>query len=70
MRVAFVVVFALIADNAWFTQAQTGNWTKILMTDAVNKGAVCLDGSPGGFYIRHGDPDNWIIFHQGGFKHL
>lgn len=39
---------------------------KFLLTDAAKKGAVCLDGSPGGGYIRKGDPKKWIIFHQGG----
>eukprot|EP00038_Savillea_parva_P019872 m.29423 g.29423 ORF g.29423 m.29423 type:complete len:420 (-) comp4592_c0_seq2:309-1568(-) len=44
----------------------TGTWEKFLLTDAVASGAVCLDGSPGGGYIRKGDPKKWIIFHQGG----
>ena len=39
---------------------------KFLLTDFVAAGAVCLDGSPGGGYIRKGDPKKWIIFHQGG----
>ena len=34
---------------------------KFLLTEAAEKGAVCLDGSPGGGYIRRGDPDKWII---------
>jgi hypothetical protein len=41
-------------------------WQKILLTDAAQKGAVCLDGSPGGFYFRKGTTNNWIVFHQGG----
>ena len=39
---------------------------KFLLTDASKHGAICLDGSPGGGYIRRGDPKKWIIFHQGG----
>ena len=39
---------------------------KFLLTDAALTGAVCLDGSPGGGYIRRGDPDKWVVFHQGG----
>ena len=40
---------------------------KFLLTDAAEQhGAVCLDGSPGGGYIKRGDPDKWIVFHQGG----
>ena len=34
---------------------------KFLLTDAAKAGAVCLDGSPGGGYIRRGDPDKWMI---------
>ena len=48
---------------------QKGNWTKVLLSDAVADGAVCLDGSPGGFFIRRNDgvdPRRWIVFHQGG----
>lgn len=39
---------------------------KFLLTDAAKRGARCLDGSPGGGYIRRGNPKKWIIFHQGG----
>lgn len=37
-----------------------------MMNEAVAKGAVCLDGSPGGYYIRPGTPNNsrWVVFHQ------
>lgn len=28
--------------------------------------AVCLDGSPSGFYISQGRPDRWVIWFQGG----
>ena len=41
-------------------------WQKILMTDAAKSGAVCLDGSPGGFYLRRGSANKWIVFHEGG----
>lgn len=47
------------------------NWTKVLMAD--KPGAVCLDGSPGGFYIAPpaahvlaSAPTRWVVFHQGG----
>ena len=51
-----------------------GTWSKVLLTDAVAKsGARCLDGSPGGYYIRThnakgdaADPKKWIVFMQGG----
>merc|ERR1711907_668452 len=46
--------------------AAGNGWAKFLMTGAVSSGAVCLDGSPGGGYIKRQDPQRWIIFHQGG----
>ena len=42
------------------------SWAKVLLTNAAARGAVCLDGTPGGYYIRRGDPARWLIFHQGG----
>ena len=52
----------------------SGNWTRVFLTDAAAKGAVCLDGSPGAFYIRTStadgtapaDPTKWVIFMEGG----
>ena len=43
-------------------------WELVLLTDAAKTGAVCLDGSPGGYQIRRGKPGNnrWVVFHQGG----
>ena len=47
-------------------------WTLNKLTEAATKGAVCLDGSPGAFYIRTSfqgipaDPTKWIIFMEGG----
>lgn len=40
-----------------------------LLTNASDKGAVCLDGSPPGIYLRNGkgsDRSKWIVFLQGG----
>lgn len=39
-------------------------WQKIMLP--TYGGAVCLDGSPGGFYYRQGNGSKWLIFHQGG----
>jgi len=53
-----------------------GNWTRVLLTDYVSKGAVCLDGSPGAYYIRtpltETNENNWVVFHEGGgeFYHI
>ena len=40
-----------------------------LLTNATDKGAVCLDGSQPGIYLRNGtgsDRSKWIVFLQGG----
>ena len=48
-------------------------WERVFLTDAAQNGAVCLDGSPGAYYIRTNtttghttDPSKWIIFMEGG----
>jgi hypothetical protein len=45
-------------------------WQKVLMTEAVAHGAVCLDGSAGGYYLRRGGgrapTQRFVIFMQGG----
>ena len=51
-----------------------GNWTRVFLNDAAAKGAVCIDGSPGAFYIRTSnadgtapsDPTKWVVFMEGG----
>lgn len=43
---------------------KTTPWKKILFTN--NTKAICLDGSPGGFYYRAGKVNKWLVFHQGG----
>lgn len=53
---------------------EKGRWTRVFLTDAAAKGAVCLDGTPGAFYIRTTNangtaPANakkWVIFMEGG----
>ena len=53
---------------------QRANWTRVFLEDAASKGAVCLDGTPGAFYIRTtnhngtapANPDKWVIFMEGG----
>ena len=40
-----------------------------VLVNASERGAVCLDGSPPGYYLRSGkgsDTTKWIIFFQGG----
>jgi hypothetical protein len=42
-------------------------WDRVMLTAAAaEQGAVCLDGSPGGYFIKRGDPQRWIVFMQGG----
>eukprot|EP00928_Gymnodinium_smaydae_P091011 TRINITY_DN74714_c0_g1_i1.p1 TRINITY_DN74714_c0_g1~~TRINITY_DN74714_c0_g1_i1.p1 ORF type:complete len:469 (-),score=49.11 TRINITY_DN74714_c0_g1_i1:166-1476(-) len=45
-------------------------WRTVLLTDAAaQRGAVCLDGSPAGYYIESGygdGADKWIVHLQGG----
>ncbi|KAJ9467007.1 Pectin acetylesterase 3 [Diplonema papillatum] len=46
-------------------------YTLQLMPEAVEKGAVCLSGSPAGYYIQPSPADsvqknNWLIFFEGG----
>jgi hypothetical protein len=48
-------------------------WTRVFLTEAATKGAVCIDGSPGAYYIRTvnaagqpADPTKWVIFMEGG----
>lgn len=64
---ALLCIVALWGGVARAGAAGNDAWTKVLMTDAVAKGAVCLDGSPGGYFLRKGSgagADKWIIFHQ------
>ena len=54
--------------------AEQGNWTRVFLMDAAAKGAVCIDGSPGAFYIRTSNangtapanPHKWVLFMEGG----
>ena len=39
-------------------------WDRVMLTAAAEQGAVCLDGSPGGYFIQRGDPQRWILFMQ------
>eukprot|EP01059_Diplonema_ambulator_P001593 TRINITY_DN11361_c0_g1_i1.p1 TRINITY_DN11361_c0_g1~~TRINITY_DN11361_c0_g1_i1.p1 ORF type:complete len:430 (+),score=71.67 TRINITY_DN11361_c0_g1_i1:50-1291(+) len=37
-----------------------------LMPEHVPAGAVCIDGTPGGFYYKSGEGTKWMLFLQGG----
>ena len=45
-----VVVLSCIAASAFAKEANL-----VLLKDAVKDGAVCLDGSPPGYYYRKGE---------------
>ncbi|CAJ1326796.1 unnamed protein product [Effrenium voratum] len=45
------------------------SWSLVLLKDAAQQGAVCLDGSPAGYFFEPGwgsGADEWIIHFQGG----
>ncbi|XP_078342929.1 uncharacterized protein LOC144628666 [Oculina patagonica] len=51
------------------TSRKEGVYELHLLPNASEKGAVCLDGSPPGYYLRNGtnlEKSKWIIFFQGG----
>jgi hypothetical protein len=50
-----------------------GQWELVFLTDAAKRGAVCIDGSPGAYYIRTAnaaglpsDPQRLVLFMEGG----
>ena len=58
----------LFATNGT-TSSKEGVYELHLLPNSSANGAVCLDGSPPGFYLRNGtslEKSKWIIFFQGG----
>lgn len=59
-----------VAAGFTFALAQDKVWQRVLMTqDAQQNGAVCLDGSPGAYYVKWGsgaDVNKWIVHINGG----
>eukprot|EP00040_Diaphanoeca_grandis_P020239 m.107608 g.107608 ORF g.107608 m.107608 type:complete len:416 (+) comp27811_c2_seq1:300-1547(+) len=78
--VAFFMLAIAVTANFGFgfgtevdVRGASAQWTRVFLTDAASKGAVCLDGSPGAYYIRTAnaagvaaDPKKWVIFMEGG----
>ncbi|KAJ9467666.1 Pectin acetylesterase 3 [Diplonema papillatum] len=60
----------MLAPAAAAAALALGALTRVLMTDeAASMGAVCLSGTPGGFYYGLGtgaDVNNWLVYFQGG----
>ena len=50
-----VVIVLAVAPLLWCCTADAAVLNKVLLDDAVNDGAVCLDGSAPGYYFRPGD---------------
>lgn len=69
-----VIALSLCGSSGTLSDVERGNWTRVFLTDAAAKGAVCIDGSPGAFYIRKtnaagtapADPRKWVLFMEGG----
>jgi hypothetical protein len=64
-------IVAMAAAPPARSNDNVGTWTKTLLTDAVASGAVCLDGSPGAYYLRgplNGSSSSagFIIYFEGG----
>ena len=68
------VVFVLaVVPLLWCCTADAAGLNKVLLNDAVNEGAVCLDGSPPGYYFRAGERtdsvhllSNTVLTHRNG----
>jgi hypothetical protein len=69
MIARLVLALGLMSEYSLAESWNASNWELVKLTEAVNKtGAVCLDGSPGAYYIRRGVPENkrWVVFFEGG----
>ena len=56
-------------DRGGYTAAAPMPRTVVNAADAQKHGALCLDGTPPGFYARNGsgvDADKWIVYFKGG----
>lgn len=58
-----VAAAALVATASCFAAAENTLWLHLLSDAGQGR---CLDGSPGGFYWRRGDPDRFLVVLNGG----
>ncbi len=67
MKVAAVLLLALVASSSvGVVRGQNAIMQKVLFDPA--SGALCNDGTPGGFYIEQNTSSNdWVIHLQGGY---
>ncbi len=68
MQAAGAAVAAAVAAAATDSSSDDA-WVKVMLPTTDN--ATCLDGSPGGFYLRRpsgssNSNSSWMVFHQGG----
>jgi hypothetical protein len=61
-----LVVCASLLLFLHHSQAADPNLNLVLVKDAVQSGAQCLDGSPPAYYIRRGLPTQWVVHFEGG----
>jgi len=61
---AFLCALSRAALPAYDEASADGPYTLELLDPA--SGALCLDGSPGGFYHRAASPDVWVLEQEGG----
>jgi hypothetical protein len=55
-----------LADNQGYAQAQFNLGYAYLIKFDTDSSAVCLDGTPGGYYYRKGTDNVWLIEAEGG----
>ena len=56
----------LLAAAAAPLAASSGSWTKVTLDTVLFPKALCLDGSPGAFYISPGADPRMLVHVQGG----
>ena len=69
LRRSMMPLFLWIAVLFRIGQAAFDSWSLVLLNDAAAEGAVCLDGSPGGYLFEPGSgagAQKWIMHFQGG----
>jgi O-palmitoleoyl-L-serine hydrolase len=66
----FMFLFVMVVALHAYVSVDAAPLMKITITDAINKLAVCNDGTPGVYYLRNGfgsGAKRWVILLQGGF---
>lgn len=64
-----LIICLILISSFQFMQVCLGSTLElILVQDEVKNGAVCLDGTPPGYYFRSSPTNskNWFLYIQGG----